>query len=210
MLNFFLLFRNEACLTIFGTFSPSLQPGSSEDPSPKDSFAWKDNTLERELKSIRRKNQTQGKEGQDCINLFSILVQRNKFRESFLGECNRQLSSDIFSYFFEQTRLICFIAEVEGDDPFRRGGRPGGRPGDPSVDRRIDRSIGNWSSLPRAPDQEVILLKKARGEITIFFHRIKLFPNFLPVFSEERKVRRYLDDNFQNRPELVTPDEEIK
>ncbi len=31
-------------------------------------------------------------------------------------------------------------------------------------DRNIDKSIGQWNSLPKAPDQEVILLKKARGE----------------------------------------------
>ena len=29
---------------------------------------------------------------------------------------------------------------------------------------------------------------------------------FLPNgFSEEKKVRRYLDDNFTNRPELISP-----
>ena len=33
----------------------------------------------------------------------------------------------------------------------------------------------------------------------------------MSLFSaEERKVRRYLDDNFQNRPELVRPDQRIR
>ena len=33
-------------------------------------------------------------------------------------------------------------------------------------DSNIDKSIGNWSkSLPKAPNQDVILLKKARGKI---------------------------------------------
>ena len=32
-------------------------------------------------------------------------------------------------------------------------------------DSTIDKSIGNWSkSLPKAPNQDVILLKKARGK----------------------------------------------
>ena len=32
-------------------------------------------------------------------------------------------------------------------------------------DSSIDKSIGNWSkSLPKAPNQDVILLKKARGK----------------------------------------------
>ena len=35
----------------------------------------------------------------------------------------------------------------------------------PGFDRNIDKSIGNWSTLPKAPNQDVILLKKARGNI---------------------------------------------
>ena len=31
-------------------------------------------------------------------------------------------------------------------------------------DKNIDKSIGNWSNLPKAPNPDVILLKKARGE----------------------------------------------
>jgi hypothetical protein len=56
-------------------------------------------------------------------------------------------------------------------------------------DSNIDKSIGNWSkSLPKAPNQDVILLKKAR---------------------EEKKVKRYLEDNFKNRQDLVSPDENL-
>jgi hypothetical protein len=56
-------------------------------------------------------------------------------------------------------------------------------------DSSIDKSIGNWSkSLPKAPNQDVILLKKAR---------------------EEKKVKRYLEDNFKHRQDLVKPDESL-
>jgi hypothetical protein len=69
---------------------------------PKDSFAWKDLTLEQKLAELKARN-----------------------REAEL----RQHSSD-----------------------------------EPGFDKTIDKSIGNWSSLPRAPNQDVILLKKARGK----------------------------------------------
>merc|ERR1712198_490912 len=56
-------------------------------------------------------------------------------------------------------------------------------------DNSIDKSIGNWSKyLPKAPNPDVILLKKAR---------------------EEKKVKRYLEDNFQHRQDLVKPDETL-
>ena len=35
-------------------------------------------------------------------------------------------------------------------------------------DKNIDKSIGNWSNLPKAPNPDVILLKKARGMSTIY------------------------------------------
>ena len=38
------------------------------------------------------------------------------------------------------------------------------RPAD-NFDTSIDKSIGNWSKLPKAPNQDVVLLKKARGTI---------------------------------------------
>ena len=69
---------------------------------PKDSFAWKDLTLEQKLSELKARN-----------------------REAEL----RQVGKD-----------------------------------DSGYDRNIDKSIGNWSSLPKAPNQDVILLKKARGE----------------------------------------------
>merc|ERR1712226_1193178 len=56
-------------------------------------------------------------------------------------------------------------------------------------DSSIDKSLANWSkSLPKAPNQDVILLKKAR---------------------EEKKVKRYLEDNFQHRQDLVKPDDSL-
>ena len=43
----------------------------------------------------------------------------------------------------------------------------------------LHRSLQSWSTaLPKPPDADVTLLKKAR---------------------EEKKVKRYLEDNFQNR-----------
>ena len=33
-------------------------------------------------------------------------------------------------------------------------------------DKNIDKSIGNWSSLPKAPNSDILLLQKARGKIT--------------------------------------------
>lgn len=59
------------------------------------------------------------------------------------------------------------------------------RPAD-KFDSTIDKSIGNWTKqLPKAPNQDVVLLKKAR---------------------EEKKVKRYLEDNFKNREDLVSPE----
>ena len=73
---------------------------------PKDSFAWKDLTLEQKLAELKARN-----------------------REAEL----RQHSDE------------------------------------QGFDKTIDKSIGNWSSLPRAPNQDVILLKKARGTLTELF-----------------------------------------
>ena len=33
-------------------------------------------------------------------------------------------------------------------------------------DKNIDKSIGSWSSLPKAPNSDILLLQKARGKIT--------------------------------------------
>ena len=34
-------------------------------------------------------------------------------------------------------------------------------------DKNIDKSIGNWSSLPKAPNSDILLLQKARGKIRL-------------------------------------------
>jgi len=84
-------------------------------PDPKDSFAWKDNTLDRKLKELN-------------ANKFSDAPQpRNRENDNSLG-----------------------------------------------------RTLDNWKSttLPKVEDPDVLLLKKAR---------------------QEKKVKRYLEDNFQNR-----------
>ena len=39
------------------------------------------------------------------------------------------------------------------------------RDGGHVFDQGIQGSLASWNKLPKAPDQEVILLKKARGEI---------------------------------------------
>ena len=36
-------------------------------------------------------------------------------------------------------------------------------------DKNIDKSIGNWSSLPKAPNSDILLLQKARGTIQSFY-----------------------------------------
>jgi len=53
------------------------------------------------------------------------------------------------------------------------------KPKDNGVDKHLGKSLQSWSTaLPKPPDADVTLLKKAR---------------------EEKKVKRYLEDNFQNR-----------
>jgi len=86
-------------------------------PDPKDSFAWKDSTLERKLKELN---------------------------------ASKQLS----------------------DAPLPKNNR--------ESDNSLIRTLENWKStpLPKAEDPDVLLLKKAR---------------------QEKKVKRYLEDNFQNR-----------
>merc|ERR1711935_787366 len=56
-------------------------------------------------------------------------------------------------------------------------------------DKNIDKSIGNWSSLPKVTNPDVILLQKAR---------------------EEKKVKKYLEDNYQHRTDLISPIPELK
>merc|ERR1711899_675580 len=56
-------------------------------------------------------------------------------------------------------------------------------------DKNIDKSIGNWSSLPKVTNPDVILLQKAR---------------------EEKKVKKYLEDNYQHRTDLISPLPELK
>jgi len=56
-------------------------------------------------------------------------------------------------------------------------------------DKNIDKSIGNWSSLPKVINPDVILLQKAR---------------------EEKKVKKYLEDNYQHRTDLIAPVPELK
>merc|ERR1711935_570802 len=56
-------------------------------------------------------------------------------------------------------------------------------------DKNIDKSIGNWSSLPKVTNPDVILLQKAR---------------------EEKKVKKYLEDNNQHRTDLISPIPELK
>ena len=94
---------------------------------PKESFAWKDSTLDRKLKELEERAKKQ--------------------------------------------------SELRG------GGEENG------FDRNIDKSIGNWSSLPKAPNPDVILLQKAR---------------------EEKKVKKYLEDNYQHRTDLISPLPELK
>ena len=134
-----------------GNFSIILQGqydsyASDTEVDPKNSFAWKDNTLERELKAL--KGHPQGGKHQ---------------------------------------RFHPHNQDYEDDLRDRR------RRNNQALEKNIDESLARLNSsggsgLPKAPDQEVVLLKKAR---------------------EERKVRRYLDDRFTNRPDLVKPNEEI-
>jgi len=107
--------------------SISTDSGSTNAPAPTDSFAWKDTTLERQLKELNEKK-------------FS-------------------------------------------DAPDPKAGREGAN------DKGLDKSLQNWASkpLPKAEDPDVILLKKAR---------------------QEKKVKRYLEDNFQNREGNYTSEPE--
>eukprot|EP00094_Tigriopus_californicus_P010751 TCALIF_10369-PA protein Name:"Similar to Sorbs1 Sorbin and SH3 domain-containing protein 1 (Mus musculus)" AED:0.03 eAED:0.03 QI:291/1/1/1/0.71/0.86/15/536/1039 len=103
--------------------------------NPTDSFAWKDKTLDKDLKTLR---------------------------------------STPKSFDDQESQIYNPRRDRERDDP------------------RLNESLGTWSKksqLPKAPDPQVVLLQKAR---------------------EEKKVRRYLDSNFQNRPDLVHPDQRIR
>jgi len=97
--------------------STSSDSGVCPAPPPPESFAWKDSTLDRQLKELQNKK-------------FS-------------------------------------------DAPPPREGKDGG-------DQGLNRTLERWSNtpLPKAEDPDVTLLKKAR---------------------QEKKVKRYLEDNFQNR-----------
>jgi len=107
--------------------SISTDSGSTNLPPPTDSFAWKDSTLERQLRELKE----------------------------------RQFS----------------------DAPDPKAGRDGAN------DKGLGKSLQNWADkpLPKAEDPDVILLKKAR---------------------QEKKVKRYLEDNFQNREGNYTSEPE--
>jgi len=89
-------------------------------PDPKDSFAWKDSTLDRQLKELKARSYSDAPE-----------PKHNRDNDNSLG-----------------------------------------------------RTLENWKQtpLPKIEDPDVILLKKAR---------------------QEKKVKRYLEDNFQNRHDLL-------
>jgi len=110
--------RSKRSISTEGTVAPP------SGPAPVESFAWKDSTLDRELRAIKDKK-------------FS-------------------------------------------DAPEPRSGRDGANDG-------LNRSLQNWANtpLPKPEDPDVILLKKAR---------------------QEKKVKRYLEDNFKNREGLFTPE----
>ena len=58
-------------------------------------------------------------------------------------------------------------------------------------DKNIDKSIGNWSSLPKAPNSDILLLQKARGKITTTKKNLKtFFCNFDFFFFQRRKKSR--------------------
>lgn len=75
-------------------------------------------------------------------------------------------------------------------------------------DKNIDKSIGNWSSLPKAPNSDILLLQKARGKITKKQQKIGV--QFFLLFLEEKKVKKFLEDNYQHRQDLVSPLPEFK
>ena len=58
-------------------------------------------------------------------------------------------------------------------------------------DKNIDKSIGNWSNLPKAPNPDVILLKKARGMSTIY----KVHSNLDIV---NKSIKHFLFTNVNN------------
>ena len=75
-------------------------------------------------------------------------------------------------------------------------------------DKNIDKSIGNWSSLPKAPNSDILLLQKARGKITKKQQKIGV--HIFLLFLEEKKVKKFLEDNYQHRQDLVSPLPEFK
>ena len=55
-------------------------------------------------------------------------------------------------------------------------------------DKNIDKSIGNWSSLPKAPNSDILLLQKARGKITKKQQKIGVQIIFY-YFQRRKKLR---------------------
>ena len=98
---------------------------NSKNVNPKDSFAWKDKTLDTELKALRDAR--------------------------FVAPCmNSQLMRiSSVEYFTRRAKKV----------ETRDGGHSH------LFDKEIGGSLASWNKLPKAPDQEVILLKKARGKM---------------------------------------------
>ena len=64
-------------------------------------------------------------------------------------------------------------------------------------DKNIDKSIGNWSSLPKVTNPDVILLQKARGKMPVYFlkgtihihtYYVNTFIGFLDSFPPKKHV----------------------
>ena len=99
---------------------------NSQGVNPKDSFAWKDKSLDLELKALRDARFV-------AMICHDLLVRAANITNS---------APSIFRSKKVETR--------DGGHVFDQG---------------IQGSLASWNKLPKAPDQEVILLKKARGEI---------------------------------------------
>ena len=96
----------------------------SQNVNPKDSFAWKDKTLDTELKALR--------------DARYILHPRSLKR-----------------FTIQSTNMSNALIPRSKKVETRDGGH--------LFDQGIQGSLASWNKLPKAPDQEVILLKKARG-----------------------------------------------
>eukprot|EP00091_Calanus_sinicus_P022083 TRINITY_DN6846_c0_g1_i2.p1 TRINITY_DN6846_c0_g1~~TRINITY_DN6846_c0_g1_i2.p1 ORF type:complete len:498 (+),score=107.66 TRINITY_DN6846_c0_g1_i2:357-1850(+) len=157
---------------------------SNEDVSFKDPGSFRD--LPQTWTPRNNPSPSPDKKDFKPVNFDSNSLKRSKRSISTdSGSTNLPPPTDSFAW--KDNTLERQLKELKenkfSDAPDPRAGRDGAN------DKGLDKSLQNWASkpLPKAEDPDVILLKKAR---------------------QEKKVKRYLEDNFKNREGNYTSEPE--